>query len=437
MEKLKSVLAEIQGTWGTPGIAVALMDGKETFTHCQGVLRLDHPQVVTPDTIFCPASVSKVIAIAAVMQLAEQGRIGLDTPVACYLPDFRMADERYRQITARMLLSHTAGMPDESEADYNLLFASADADEEASQRYIQAQAEKELIAAPGERFYYSNIGYSLLGYLVSQVSGDSFEAYVQQNILAPCGMRDSTFLLAEVDPARLAMPHIRAPQLQVSPLYPYYRGDAPSSNLHTTLNDLCRFAKMCLNRGEMEGKHILQEESFEQMWSLHAHRGGVLYRDMGLGWNLGCYQGADVVSHGGQGAGLSAFLVLLPARGQAAVLLINEESEVRQRYLYALLDALLGLEPQVGPVSWLAPVSRALAQGGLDAARDTARMLLRERPEGVEFDEGGLVRLGQQLIIVGKVKTAIEMFQLNLEAFPGSEFTLECLVNAERVENGE
>ena len=429
---LGTVLAQIRERWGTPGLAAALVDHDKTYSCCLGTLNLDDPQAVRTTSTFCTASVSKVFTATAVMQLVESGQIDLDLPVNAYLPEFFLQDERSRWITPRQLLSHISGMPDESESDYVRLYSQPEYDAGAVERYLLAQRQKTLISKPGTRFIYSNIGYNVLGALISRVSGETFEEYMRQNVLFASGMRSSTFLPGEIEARNLARPHIRAPYMQVSSLYPYHRADAPSSSLHSDLNDLCIWARFCLGVHQSDGRNVLRMETLHAMWQPVVYRGHGLYQHMATGWNTGVYRGQPVICHGGQGAGLSAFLALLPERKQAAICLINEESPVRQRVVEALLDVLLGREPQLGSLSWLVPVSRALAAGGINAARQAAQTLLVHRPAGIEIDEGGLLRLGQQLLLAGRVQSGIEILRLNLKAFPASDDTRECLRAASR-----
>ena len=101
-EKLDAVLQEIMTRWQVPGLAVGIVDRTE-IVHARGfgVQSLETRAPVTPDSIFCLASVAKPFVATAVMQLAERGRIDLDAPIVQYLPYFKLDGERYRQITIR------------------------------------------------------------------------------------------------------------------------------------------------------------------------------------------------------------------------------------------------------------------------------------------------------------------------------------------------
>jgi CubicO group peptidase (beta-lactamase class C family) len=122
---LDSVLQEIVARWGIPGLAVGIVQDDEiVYAKGFGVQSLETQTPVTLDSIFCVASVSKAFVATAVVQLAERGKINLDAPIVQYLPYFQLDDERYPQITSRQILSHTSGMPDMDESEYDELVHS-------------------------------------------------------------------------------------------------------------------------------------------------------------------------------------------------------------------------------------------------------------------------------------------------------------------------
>lgn len=417
-KELDAVLEEIMARWGIPGLAVGIVQESEIiYARGFGVQSLDTQTPVTLDTIFCLASIAKCFVATAVMQLVEQEKICLDTPLAQYLPHFRLADERYLQITPRQILSHTSGMPDMDEDEYDELVAHPEYDEGAAERYIRALSSRKLVAAPGERFWYSNIGYNLLGELISVVSGQTFEAYMKEHILQPAGMPTSTFFFPEVDRDRLAVPHLRTPEMIVNPIYPYHRADAPSSFLHSTVVEMCHWSIACLNSGVYNAQRILTPASYDAMWTPVAKRGyPPLYEDHGLGWVLGHFDGVKTVSHGGGGFGWTCFLCLLPEKKSAAIILCNEESSARSRTIRAALHVLLDRQPIVNTISWMIPISQALMGGGIQAAY--ARYAELKDSQDYFFDEDELISLVYQLMSVKKYDLAIDVLGLNLHVFP-------------------
>ena len=415
-KQLDSVLEEIMTRWGIPGLGVGVVeDGEIVYARGFGVQSLETGVPVTPDSFFCVASITKCFVATAIMQWVEQGLLNLDVPLVQYLPEFRLDDERCRQITLRQMLSHTSGMPDMDEAEYDELVAHPEYDEGAPERYVRALVSRKMIAAPGERFAYSNIAYNVLGYLIAKISGQTFENYMREHILRPAGMPKSTLFFPEVPLERLAVPHLRAPEMVVNPIYPYHRADAPASFLHSTVLDMCHWGINCLRRS------LLSSASFDQMWTPVADWGyshPSMYEQIGLGWTLGHYKEERTVSHGGMGFGWSDFFLLLPERNCAVVILGIEESYARTRLVRAAADVLLGHKPQAGAVSWMVPISQALVEGGLQTAYKRYEEIRAREDEEYYFDADDMIGLVYQLQLLKKFERTIEILELNIHAFP-------------------
>ena len=432
---LDMVLEEIKTRWGVPGLGVGIVEGGEiVHTMGFGVQSLATGIPITPDSIFCVASIAKCFVASAIMQLVEQGKLNLDVPIIEYLPEFKLDGQHFRFITLRQILSHTSGMPDMDETEYDVLVAHPEYDEEAPARYVHTLSTRKMIALPGERFAYSNIAYNVLGYLITRVTGLNFEDYMRANILNPSGMPESTFAFPHVPPGRLAVPHIRTPEMVVNPIFPYHRADAPASFLYTTVIEMCHWAQISLNRGIYQGQRILSPGSYDVMWKSIAQRGYPPFREeMGLGWALGHIEGIRTVAHGGGGFGWSCHLILLPVKNSAAVILCNEESSAITRFEDAVIGSIIGMEPQPGTVSWMIPVVKALQTGGMSAAY-ACYADIHNQPDFF-FDPYELFTLVYQLLSVKKYELALDVLKLNLYAFPGHQETTTLLVKFSKLKN--
>jgi CubicO group peptidase (beta-lactamase class C family) len=113
---IEALLVKTMTEVGIPGLALGIvMDGKIAYTKGFGVERLGSDKPVTPHTIFGTGSIGKTAVATAIMQLVEAGKIDLDKPVTDYLPYFKLADERYRDITVYHLVTHRSGLPEVAE----------------------------------------------------------------------------------------------------------------------------------------------------------------------------------------------------------------------------------------------------------------------------------------------------------------------------------
>src|SRR5438552_1088950 len=247
-----------------PGFAIGVVNnGKLIYAKGFGVAKLGGNTPITSKSLFHMASVTKTFVATAILQLAENAKIDLDAPLVRYLPYFRLNDERYRTITIRQMLSHTSGIPD----TVNYHWDKPEYDVGALERFVRSVADQKLVFAPGEKFAYSNTAYDILGDVIAKVSGESFEDYVQHNILTPLGMKDSTLLVREASPQLLTSPHVMENfHMIVSKIFPYNRPHSPSGTLYSSIEDMSRWAVANLNHGELNGRRILKQETAELMW---------------------------------------------------------------------------------------------------------------------------------------------------------------------------
>jgi CubicO group peptidase (beta-lactamase class C family) len=351
---LVSTLAQLSQDFYTtqrlPGLAVGvLVDSQVVYRAGFGTTRLGGGQPITPSTLFHMASITKPFVATAVVQLSNAGKVDLDAPVTRYVPHFRMKDSRASAITVRQLLTHTAGMPDVT--DYR--WSHPEYDEQSLERWIRGLADSALIAAPGERWQYSNIAFELLADLVARVSGESFENYVQNRILTPLAMRKSTLLMTDLDSSLMAWGHRRASPgaFAIAAHYPYNRRHAGSSTLHSNVDDMLRWARANLQRGALDGVRILPESAYDQLWKeqydmlaamrqVGGGRPGVERSGVGLSWFLETRGGTRYVSHGGGDTGFRTDLLLAPDQRVAVVVMTNSEAGPSQ-LSRALMEAVL------------------------------------------------------------------------------------------------
>ncbi|ONI48050.1 hypothetical protein AN644_00010 [Candidatus Epulonipiscium fishelsonii] len=140
---------------------------------------------LTTDTMSPIASVSKMYATAAIMMLVDDGLVNLDEPVTTYIPEFEMADERYKDITVRMLLNHSSGFMGVKTTN-TLLYN--DNDTSAHDTLLNSLKMQTLKANPGEFSTYCSDGFSLGEIIVERISGLTFTEFIQENISQPLGL---------------------------------------------------------------------------------------------------------------------------------------------------------------------------------------------------------------------------------------------------------
>ena len=245
----------------------------------------------TIHTIYQVASVSKTVTATALLQLYEQGLFDLDDDVNEYLP-FSLRNPNYPDIpiTFRMLLSHHASLHDHDEASVSEYFVG-----EYPLSYV-----KELLDSNGEAYHpefwgnyppgtsgnYSNLGLTIVGYLVEILSGTSLEEYCQNHIFIPLEMHNTSFSMEHLPFENIACSYIRLGRLYLKiPTIDYTFLD-PCGGLFTSLNDLSHFVLAHMNNGTYNNIHILNETTIKEMHTIQYPQSnpyyGILY--FGLGW---------------------------------------------------------------------------------------------------------------------------------------------------------
>jgi CubicO group peptidase (beta-lactamase class C family) len=416
--RLNPLCAHVQTTYDLPGLAVGVVqDGQVAYTGGFGVRSIATQEPVTPRSLFHMASISKLFVTTAVMQLWERGAVELDAPVVRYLPYFALADERHTAITVAQMLSHTSGMPDVE--DYH--WDQPEYDAGAAERYVRSLRDQKMIGDPGARFAYSNMAFEVLGDLIAKVSGKPFEEYVQENVLDPVSMTDSTFLRERVSPALATGPHLRTPLLAVSDIYPYHRAHAPSSTLHSSALEMCAWGLVHLNRGTLHGRQLLSPATYDLLWRPRAQ---VLWEDgpsgeeIGLGWFLWEHRGLRAVSHGGGDVGYNTYFAMVPEKAVAVVVLANVVPAPVGMLAKAALDIALGFEPQLPKPPLLVPLGRVLTERSVAAAVAHYRESREQLGESYDLGPDYWGVSAEMLLETRQYAALLPLLELGQELYP-------------------
>ncbi len=411
--RVTAFVDDTMARFAIPGFTVGIVRGGElVYTGAFGVTNVETREPLTPKHLFHMASVSKPFVATAVMQLVERGQMDLDATVTTYLPYFELADEKAREITVRQMLTHTSGMPDVMDYEWD----KPQVDAAAAERYVRSLTEEKLIAAPGEIFRYSNMAFDTLGDVIAKVSGRSFDAYMKENILDPLGMKESTFQYPETREDLRTHGHVWKLRPVLSGVYPYNRRHAPSSTLNSNVVEMANWALANLRRGELAGTRILQAESYDVLWQSAFEIAED--RHVGLSWFLGKRHGMRTVSHGGGDTGFTSYLILLPDEDVGLVCASNYSTPVTSQLALAILDIVLGHEPEVLRPSVADAFARVLEDKGMEAAKAHYRKLESEAADEYEFGARHLNRLGYFYLGQKQVDKAIDVLRFNVELFP-------------------
>jgi CubicO group peptidase (beta-lactamase class C family) len=314
---------------GGVGIVV-VSEGVTVLTEGYGFADQETGREIDPDTVFRMGSITKLFTVFAVMQLVEDGLVDLDAPLSRYIPEFVIQTrEPYRAITVRDVMSHHAGLP----ADLYKGWASGVADAEgwdtAYRDYLILLPQEYATMPPRTFFSYSNIGFSLLGLLVEQVSGQQYSEYVESSILQPLGMGSSGFYVEPEFAQRIATGYPNK-GMEADDLAQIR--DVPAGSLYASLEDMGRFMEMVVQEGRIPGStmSIVDADTFELMGQ-RQNQDVELDFDFSIGltfWLINPTSVPDVhlMSHGGDIPPYHALLVTAPDEGIAVLVTTNADA---------------------------------------------------------------------------------------------------------------
>lgn len=302
-----------------PSISVAVAQhGKIVWEEGFGWANREKQIHATPNTMYSIASISKPMTATGLMTLVQAGKIDLNKPINDYLGNAKLKAwvGNANDATVRCMADHTSGIP----AHVQFFFSN--------QPYVRPPFPVtilrygQLFTIPCEHFQYANLGYGIIDYVLSRVSGESYPAFMRQNVFIPLGM---THTSVDIGPGLAEYEAIRYDDTG-API-PFYVTDHPgASEIYSSAHDMIRFAMFQLKDHLPNQKQILTDASIDEMQRPEAK---VPDNPNGNGYGFGWFttdnrpDGYRLVSHTGGMPGVAAMLMLVPSEDTALVVLTN------------------------------------------------------------------------------------------------------------------
>ena len=306
---------------GVPGASLGVWSGGVEMTASFGRTSIENPLPVTPDTYFQIGSITKTMTTAALLRLAELGKVDMDAPVASFLPGFSMADpDVTARLTPRHLVTHTGGWV----GDYFDDFGNGD---DALAKMVVSIGKLPQVTPLGAFWSYNNAGFNIAGRLVEVLSGKPYEKALAELILEPAGLCHTRFYPDDVlITYRFVSGHEKAAgRTVVSRPWAIGRAGNCVGGGVCAVGDLLRWARVMASGGESpEGARILNRQTVAEM--LEPRIPASYGRKMALAWNVRDLGGIRFCGHGGATKGQQAVLHFAPERDFAVALLTNAQS---------------------------------------------------------------------------------------------------------------
>jgi CubicO group peptidase (beta-lactamase class C family) len=268
---------------------------------------------------------SKSFTALAIMQLADQGKVNLNAPVRTYIPWFKVGDgSESGSVTVLQLLDQTSGVS--TKAGLTMLSFAP------TTTFVQAIKDFEtfpLIAAPGKVFQYSDANYTIAGYIVQLVSGQSYDSYVQQHIFAPLGMTHTYAMTGTAREPGLTRGHATWFGLKVPLTEQVAAPLVPAGYIISSASDMMHYLIAQMNGGVYDGTRIVSAKAVQEMHAPLAPVNGQSptpdTTSYGLGWGVGTVNGTPVLAHDGQLRDFDTAMAILPQQKIAVVVLTNQD----------------------------------------------------------------------------------------------------------------
>ena len=331
----------VQAYQHIPAISAGVVAGDRlVWEKGYGTIDAGHTVAATPQTIYSICSISKLFTSVSLMQLWEAGKVRLDEPITSYLPwaTLKPAAADSVPVTLRGLLSHSSGLPRESDFAYwsgDFGFPT--------QEQIRSTIAKQAMLYPAERwFQYSNLGLTLVGETVEAVSGEKYAQYAKEHVLDPLGLKDTrTFMPMDLYGKRLAVGYGATRRDGTRELLRPFdaKGITPAAGYTSTVEDLAKFAEWQFRLLKADKAEVLKASTLREMQRVQFMDPGwkVTY---GLGFAIHHVGSSTYVGHSGDCPGYQTTLAMRPADELAAVVL-DDASEVAGPFaigVFSILD---------------------------------------------------------------------------------------------------
>jgi CubicO group peptidase (beta-lactamase class C family) len=353
-DKIEDFIFEKISATHLPGLSIAAVKGSEVVYSRGFCFRdLEYGLRATPETLYGVGSVTKSFTALSIMQLAEKGKLNLEDDVNKYIS----LELKPMGIPAKVrhLLFHASGIPALAYAEAFIRYLTGSggkwipiASNEDIMTFMR-EANDWALTKPGERWFYLNEGYVILGHIIEKLSGMSYEDYVREKILKPLRMGRSFFKKADVeaDP-NVAVPYIitRDGECKKS-VHPY--GVYADGGLISNVLDLANYIRMYLNRGSYEGATLLSREGIEEMEKPRVSLPLQVFGGESYGYGLMInpnFFGRKLVGHGGSVLVYTAYIGYIPEENVGIAVLANGSGyPLSQIGLYGLA-LMIGEDPE-------------------------------------------------------------------------------------------
>ena len=296
-----------------PGLALTIVqDGKTLKQAAYGLANVELQVPTKLETVFEIGSITKQFTAAAILMLAQEGKLSVDDKISKHLQGTPC---NWTNVTLRHLLTHTSGIKSYTGLNGFQIWRHL-----TQAQFIAAIGKEPMEFQPGDSWKYCNTGYNLLGYVIENVTGQDYWQFMRERIFGPLGMQSTTRRLAT-----LVIPNRASGYEQTNHVWVNRDSDLTeifsAGAIASTVVDLAKW------NAALDGERLLSAASKAQMWTPVKLNDGKT-KTYGFGWNIVTTEGHKNIGHGGSTSGFSASIQRFPDDGLAVMILSNTDEEV-------------------------------------------------------------------------------------------------------------
>ncbi len=393
---------------GFSGAIAVVEKGKTIINKGYGMANKDSKALNNPNTVFDIGSNTKQFTSTAILKLVELGKLKLNDPLSKF---FKQLPADKQNITIHQLLTHTAGFTEAIGNDF---------DEISPEQFFEELFESKLLFGPGEKYSYSNVGYSILGRIIELISETSYEAYLNENLFAPAGMKQTGYLMPKWDTLQLSRSYNRGILEAKSPVLRYREnGDISwhikaNGGINSTQSDMLLWYK------SLKKNTIISNESFKKLTRPYVDypEGELSYA---YGWTVRILENnLKRVAHNGSNGAYSHSLIWFPEEDIFISYATNANSSEVEFLAYEIAKIILDKNYVPNPIK---DNVYSFAYNYMKTkTTDSANHLISlfEENYADELSSSRLLNsLGNLLLMMNENKDwALELFKLNVQKYP-------------------
>ncbi|MCF8244575.1 MAG: beta-lactamase family protein [Saprospiraceae bacterium] len=410
-EQLKTALDEAaQNGWS--GSVIVTQNGKMLVENGYGLADRESKKPQTAQTVFSIGSITKQFTAAAILKLECMGKLSTDDILSKYFPD---APAEQANIRLHQLLTHTAGFPGAIGDDYENVDAAA---------FAKLAFESPLGNPPGKVYEYSNVGFSLLGIIVEQVSGVGYEQFLRENLWLPAGMNSTGYLLPKFPKENLAVGYRNDKRWGTAMDRPWM-SDGPSWHLRANGGVLSTVGDMHRWYLSLKNNTVLPKTATDKLFTPYVAEGPEGHSHYGYGWVVQDLDGEKLIWHNGGNGVYNANMTFIPAQDICIVASSNSNSRSSDNIAMRMMGILLGKDfgGQEGEeMDYMDnPVTNAIynemMEKGATNFRENSLAILKNAGFDNE-DDMLLLGVGERLLDEEKWQEGLALYEVYTRLFP-------------------